>query len=227
MIVLFGYRMIVLFVKLCYGSQNGETMQKRRSNDPEGVRKRIIDTAFSAFTTRGYGATSVHDLKAAAGVTGGAFSHHFPTKKELGLAVLQGNVADAVNQTWIKPVLEAKTTSAGIAAIFTGISERLDEQRTVSGCPLGNLAGELAGQDRDMREASLTVLEQWRGALAHKIRADQQNGLCKHLDADAAANFIIACYWGAMAIARASQSSSALKACCEELMIYLDDGSRR
>ncbi|MCA1494512.1 TetR/AcrR family transcriptional regulator [Sinorhizobium alkalisoli] len=197
-------------------------LNKRRSNDPEGVRKRIVDTAFTAFSSRGYGVTSVQDLKAAAGVTGGAFSHHFPTKKELGLAVLHGNVADAVEETWIKPVMEAKTASAGVEAIFARIIRELDQQGFVSGCPLGNMVSELARQDDDMRKAASTILENWRRELAQKIRADQLAGHCAHLDAETAANFIIASYWGAMAIAKASQNSSALKDCSRELLRYLE-----
>ncbi|SCW46722.1 transcriptional regulator, TetR family [Rhizobium mongolense subsp. loessense] len=197
-------------------------LQKRRTNDPEGVRKRIVDTAFNAFTTRGYGVTTVQDLKAAARVTGGAFSHHFPTKKELGLAVLNGNVADAVEETWIKPISQAKAASDGIEAIFTKIIRELDQQGFVSGCPLGNMVSEPAGQDGAMREAAIAILDQWRSELAQKIRADQLAGRYAHLDAEAAAIFIIASYWGAMGIAKASQSSSALKDCGQELLKYLD-----
>ncbi|APO79257.1 TetR family transcriptional regulator protein (plasmid) [Rhizobium etli 8C-3] len=197
-------------------------LKKRRSNDPEGVRKRIVDTAFNAFTTRGYGVTTVQDLKAAARVTGGAFSHHFPTKKELGLAVLNGNVTDAVEETWIKPISQAKTASDGVEAIFTKIIRELDQQGFVSGCPLGNLMSEPAAQDGAMRQAAIAILAQWRGKLAQKIRADQLAGHYAHLDAEAAAIFVIASYWGAMGIAKASQSSSAVKDCGQELLRYLD-----
>lgn len=197
-------------------------LQKRRSNDPEGVRRRIVDTAFNAFTTRGYGVTTVQDLKAAARVTGGAFSHHFPTKKELGLAVLNGNVADAVEQTWIKPISQATTASDGIEAIFAEIIRELDQQGFVSGCPLGNMVSEPVAQDGAIRQAAIAILAQWRSQLAQKIRTDQLAGRYAHLDAEAAAIFIIASYWGAMGIAKASQSSSALKDCCKELLKYLD-----
>jgi TetR/AcrR family transcriptional repressor of nem operon len=45
-----------------------------------------LDAALSVIRTRGYSATSVDELCAAAGVTKGAFFHYFKSKDELGVA---------------------------------------------------------------------------------------------------------------------------------------------
>ncbi|WP_245468504.1 helix-turn-helix domain-containing protein, partial [Mesorhizobium sp. M1E.F.Ca.ET.063.01.1.1] len=58
-------------------------MRKKRTNDPAGMRRRVLDVAEESFQARGYHASSLGDLTAAAGVTGGALHHHFPTKKAL------------------------------------------------------------------------------------------------------------------------------------------------
>ncbi|MGR3782389.1 MAG: helix-turn-helix domain-containing protein, partial [Albimonas sp.] len=58
-----------------------------RRNDPQGLRRRILDAAFDRFVARGYAATPLQDLRAESGATGDAFAHHFPTKKALALAV--------------------------------------------------------------------------------------------------------------------------------------------
>ena len=94
---------------------------RSRSNDPEGMRNRILDAAFEAFVTRGYHATAMNDIRDLAGVSGGAFAHHFPSKKQLGLAVLKERVADAVMQSWIAPVQQAATAKEGIRAVMTAI----------------------------------------------------------------------------------------------------------
>ncbi|TJX33984.1 MAG: helix-turn-helix transcriptional regulator, partial [Mesorhizobium sp.] len=73
----------------------------RRINDPEGMRRKVLDVAEAAFQARGYHASSLGDLMAAAGVSGGALHHHFPTKKALALAVIGERVAAAVEETWI------------------------------------------------------------------------------------------------------------------------------
>jgi TetR/AcrR family transcriptional repressor of nem operon len=50
------------------------------------ARARLLDAALAVIRTKGYSATSVDELCAAAGVTKGAFFHHFKSKDELGVA---------------------------------------------------------------------------------------------------------------------------------------------
>jgi AcrR family transcriptional regulator len=188
-----------------------------RTNDPEGLRRRLVDAAFEAFAVQGYHATSVHDLKRTTGATGGALAHHFPSKKDLGLAVLQDRVADAVEKTWIRPVLSARTAADGISAVLSRIADELDRQGSVSGCPLNNLALELSRHDDDFRQLIDGIFVRWRAAIAEKIRADQEAGLLEGIDAETFATFVVASYSGAMAMAKASQDASALRICAGEL----------
>lgn len=59
------------------------------SRPPRGeARARLIEAARSLVRHRGFAATSVDDLCAAAGVTKGAFFHHFPSKEALGVALI-------------------------------------------------------------------------------------------------------------------------------------------
>src|SRR5271165_1846330 len=51
-----------------------------------GARQKLLDAAFSIIREKGYAATSVDELCAQAGVTKGAFFHHFKSKDALGVA---------------------------------------------------------------------------------------------------------------------------------------------
>jgi TetR/AcrR family transcriptional regulator, transcriptional repressor for nem operon len=51
------------------------------------ARQRLLDAGVDLIRTKGYAATSVDELCAAAGVTKGAFFHHFESKAALGVAV--------------------------------------------------------------------------------------------------------------------------------------------
>ena len=53
---------------------------------PGGARGKLLDAAISIIRKKGYAATSVDDLCAWAGVTKGAFFHHFPSKDSLAVA---------------------------------------------------------------------------------------------------------------------------------------------
>ncbi|MCZ8185736.1 MAG: TetR/AcrR family transcriptional regulator [Beijerinckiaceae bacterium] len=50
------------------------------------AREKLLDAAVRLVRAKGFAATTVEDLCGAAGVTKGAFFHHFPSKEALGVA---------------------------------------------------------------------------------------------------------------------------------------------
>ena len=185
----------------------------RRTNNPQALRGRVLDAAAELFQARGYHDATMHEVAAAAGVTGGAMHHHFPSKKALGVAVIRERVAPAVRETWMEPVANALTAAAGVAAVFDAIASGLEAAGAVRGCPLNNLALELSFGDREFSGEIAGVFGEWRRALADKVRADGIAGR----DADAYATFVVAAYSGAMAQAKAEQSAGPLRVCADQL----------
>jgi TetR/AcrR family transcriptional regulator, transcriptional repressor for nem operon len=64
---------------------NTHTLERPQSG---GARGKLLEAAFSIIRQKGYAATTVDDLCAGAGVTKGAFFHHFPSKNSLAVAAL-------------------------------------------------------------------------------------------------------------------------------------------
>jgi AcrR family transcriptional regulator len=180
-----------------------------------------VDAAFEAFCERGYAITSTNELRAAAAVSGGAFSHHFPTKKELGLAVIRDRVRGAVERAWIEPLIHAPTALAGIGQAFTAIIEELEGKGAVSGCPLNNMVVELAGQDAELRGAMRAIFGSWVEALAARFGEDRAKGLLEDGEPEHLAALVVAAFSGAMAMAKAAQSASPLRACWSQLEALL------
>ncbi|PAP94429.1 TetR/AcrR family transcriptional regulator [Mesorhizobium wenxiniae] len=189
----------------------------KRTNDPDGLRKRVLDVAEASFQARGYHASSLGDLMAAAGVTGGALHHHFPTKKALALAVIEERVSAAVEETWIAPVQAAGSAREGVRGVFEAVAAELEQQGFVRGCPLNNLAHELSLADADFRAALAGIFSAWRQAIADKVRADQQAGREQDTDPQRFAALAVATYSGAMSMAKTTQDSGVLRDCLNAL----------
>ena len=194
--------------------------QAKRSYDPAAMRGRVLDVASAAFQARGYHATSTHDIMRDAGVTGGALHHHFPTKKSLALAVIRERVVPAVAETWIAPVREARTATEGILGVLDQIASSLDQRGRVLGCPLNNLAIELSLADQDFQTAVAEVFASWQNTIADKARADRPSTPAP-MTPDELATFVVASYSGAMAMAKAEQSSRPLRICAQQLAALL------
>jgi len=190
---------------------------RKRTNDPEGLRKRVLDVAEESFQARGYHASSLGDVMAAAGVTGGALHHHFPTKKALAMAVIEERVAAAVEGTWIAPVRAAGSAREGVHIVFEAVAAELEQQGFVRGCPLNNLAHELSLADPDFRAALAQIFAGWRQAIADKVRADQQAGSEQGTHPQRFAALAVATYSGAMSMAKTAQDASVLRDCLAEL----------
>jgi AcrR family transcriptional regulator len=195
--------------------------ENRRTNNPRGVRQRIVDAAYDAFVSQGYIATGMLELRDKAAVSGGAMAHHFPAKRDLALAVIRDRVAQAVRQTWIEPLAECEDAPAAIDLIFKNIINALTRQAAISGCPLNNMAMEVSSHDAEMRSALGGVFAAWREAVSAKFQADIAANRAAGIDPGSLATFVIATYSGAMAMAKTRQDAGPLIDCRAELAALL------
>jgi AcrR family transcriptional regulator len=75
----------------------------------EETRAKIMEAAIKLFSTRGYNKASVDDICESAGISKGAFYHHFKSKQSLFLALLDGwleFIDNAIESTKEKTVPE-------------------------------------------------------------------------------------------------------------------------
>jgi TetR/AcrR family transcriptional repressor of nem operon len=194
---------------------------RTRQNDPEGLRTRVLDAAADLFQERGYHATSIKDLMQATDVSGGALHHHFPTKKSLALAVIADRVAPAVRRTWIDPIRAAPSLAKGIAGVFAAIISGVDARGRVAGCPLNNLAVELALSDADFRNAIDAVFVEWQSALIERIAETRGGARLDRAKRSDAAAFIVSVYSGAMTLAKSKQNALSLRGAVSVLSHWL------
>lgn len=192
-----------------------------RTNDPEGMRGRILDAAAESFQSRGYHDTSIQDVKRQAQVTSGAFHHHFPSKKDLGLAVIEERVAQSLRDVWLQPLLSASTVADGVSRIIGATSEELRDQGFVRGCPVNNLAVELAFSEEAFRDALQAIFADWQRTIATRLAEESSLPALDGFSHEDIAAFIIAAYSGAMTLSKAAQTPDRLDTTVAILMRLL------
>jgi TetR/AcrR family transcriptional repressor of nem operon len=97
---------------------------------PRGTaRDRLLDAAVQLVRVQGFGATSVDDLCAAAGVSKGAFFHHFATKDALGIAAAEHWSAHAAGLFDDAPY---RSDPDPVARVLAYVDHRL---ALIEGCP--------------------------------------------------------------------------------------------
>jgi AcrR family transcriptional regulator len=94
--------------------------------DHDDMRKRLLDTAGEMFAARGYAATGMRDLAAAAGVSTGSLYHYFPDKRALFEQLVERTVeADLAD---LEETLDSlpRSTSARLDAFLKLVRESED-----------------------------------------------------------------------------------------------------
>ena len=101
----------------------------------------------------------MNDILAKTDLTKGAFFHHFPTKQDLGYAIVDEILKRMTLERWIYPLEKYENPLRGIADNLKQVVEN-DEDLSL-GCPLNNLIQEMSTVDPVFRDKLRDVLEVW------------------------------------------------------------------
>lgn len=187
------------------------------------TRQKILESAFQEIHLQGFQAASLNSILKRSDVTKGALYHYFPDKKALGFAVVEELIKGAVLQFWLRPLEEASDPIDGLKGLINVAGKSLSDEDVLLGCPLNNLCLEMSPIDDGFRQRVKQVYELWREGFAWALRAGQANGTVKStINAMDCATFIVASLAGCRSLAKNAQSRDVLKACGQNLILYLD-----
>lgn len=189
------------------------------------ARVRLLDAAIDVIRHRGLHATSVDDLCAAAGVTKGAFFHHFESKEALAVAAAEHWSATTgalfAAATYHDPPTAAQRVLAYLdfrAALIRGTPAQFS-------CLAGTMTQEAYESSPAVRDASAAAIFDHAATLEADIaEALAEAGNPHHIDAADLARHTQAVLQGAFILAKAAddpqlvgQSIAHLRRYCEQL----------
>jgi len=210
-----------------------------RENKPTGrfdtvsrhsaTREHIVAAALRLVRLRGYHRTALGDVLRESGAAKGNFYHHFRSKEELGYAVIDRLARDMTERV-LDPIFSdpARPPLAQVEAFLDAIVAAQRARSCVGGCPVGNLAVELADEHEGFRARLTAILEQWRTRLAEALRRARSEGaLAPEADPDRVARFLLAALEGAILLGKVHRDAGVLEGCIAELRAHLARGAPR
>jgi AcrR family transcriptional regulator len=152
----------------------------------EETRGRILEAAVKRFASAGYNAASVDDICAEAGVSKGAFYHHFPTKQAIFLALMNGWLAmvdiglDAARKGNVPETLVHMTSL--LPGIFAAAEDRL---------PMFLEFWLQASRDETVWKAVIAPYRHYQENFARLVEDGISEGSLKSVDPQIAAQMIV------------------------------------
>ena len=157
----------------------------------EETRTKIMDSAIKLFSTRGFNAASVDDICEEAGISKGAFYHHFESKQALFLALLDGwlqVIDNAIEASKDKTAPETVTQmTEAFPAIFEGADLRL---------PMFLEFWLQASRDQKIWEASIAPYRRYHKYFTSLIKKGVEEGSFVEVDPELAARMIVSTAMG-------------------------------
>lgn len=187
------------------------------------ARQRLIETARSLVLERGYGGTTVDDVCRTAGLTKGAFFHHFKTKDDLGQALAE-NWLEAIDGWFAHAAYHHEEDPAKrlIAYVRFRIAI-LDRSVEAFSCLVGAMANEVYRTHPVIRDACARTIEAHALSFAPAIKAAMESrGMSNSaFTPESLAMFIHGTLQGAFVLAKATDGADVARRNIEHLERYL------
>lgn len=152
----------------------------------EETRAHILEAALNQFSSSGYDAASVDEICAEAGVSKGAFYHHFPSKQAVFLALLEDwlKTVDASLEVARKPTVPETFTNMArmLPVIFSQADGRL---------PMFLEFWLQASRDETVWKATVAPYQRYLDYFADLVKQGIEEGSFRPVDPRSAAQVIV------------------------------------
>ncbi|MCC6380130.1 MAG: TetR/AcrR family transcriptional regulator [Burkholderiales bacterium] len=189
-----------------------------------GTASRILEIALGLAQTRGFNGFSYADIAAALGIRKASLHHHFPTKADLGRALLSRYTVD-----FSKALDDIDRTGGDAYARLKGYV-RLYEEVMVRDrlCLCGMLAAEYSTLPKPMQQALRAFFDDNERWLTKLVKSGQQNGTLRTgpLPRDVA-RMLLSALEGAMLLARSFEDPDRFEAVLQPILADLRSGNTR
>jgi TetR/AcrR family transcriptional regulator, transcriptional repressor for nem operon len=186
------------------------------------ARERLLGTAARLVHRHGYNAVSVADICECAGLRKGSFYHFFPSKQALVAEAMKQHASDLRSLIGGTTCTSLRDRLLGLVeSIYAKYVESRGTEGCLIGCPIGNLALEMAPDDPDMRARVHAVFRGWQQSLAESLAAGMAAGELREGDVELMAESVVAGVQGATVLAKAADDPEVFRRLARHAVLNL------
>lgn len=186
------------------------------------TRKLILDKNFEAVRLHGFQGTRADKVIKDLGITKGALYHYFPSKKDLGYAIVDEIVAPMFLEKWQQVEACEGNPVDCIIALIEKMKTHGSCEAINLGCPLNNLMQEMSPLDDGFRIRLERIVLKIHHIIQNGLEKGQKNGYVKaEVEPAQTAIFIFSSLEGAYGIAKVMQSKEVFEQAANGLITYL------
>ena len=192
-----------------------------KTRDLEKTRAAILQAAFLLVLKHGFQGVSVDDIVEETKFTKGAFYHLFPTKLDLGYALVDEIVRPLIINRWITPLDDFENPLEGILSQMQRLIGGSPPELLKLGCPLNNLVQEMAPLDKGFKQRLRSALDLWVTETERHLKRAKAGGFLKSsVDTQEAAHFIVMAHEGFYGMIKGLGKAEAFAELFGSLKIY-------
>ncbi len=185
-------------------------------------REKILQAAANEIHRCGFQAASIANILADTGLTKGALYHYFPSKRHLGLAVIDEVIFTNLECRMLTPLNTASRPVDALLEFLRFRQDTITDDSIKLGCPLNNLTQEMSPLDDDFKTRLNRILQAWQTAIQNAlIKGQTQQQIRPDVDCSAAALFIVSAFEGCWGMAKNRQSVEVFQTCLSQLRNYV------
>ena len=149
------------------------------------------------FYKQGYYNTSVDDILKSLSLSKGAFYHHFQSKEDFFISIVQNLIVKKVYSMLIEPVESCKNPLRTIEACFENAIETAQHNEMDYGFILSNFMTEFNKRNPEITKYLRDIYKVWEVNLVSTLQRGKSDGhIARHVDSEAVATYLISSYMG-------------------------------
>lgn len=149
------------------------------------------------FYKQGYYNTSVDDILKSLSLSKGAFYHHFQSKEDFFISIVQNLIVQKVYSMLIEPVERSENPFRAIELCFDNALETAVHNEMDYGFMLSNFMTEFNRRNPEITKYLKDIYKVWEVNLVSILQKGKTDGyLARHVDSESVATYLISSYIG-------------------------------